>query len=127
MSVPSYHLTGRALIGASVYREVTASGSIEDENVTRTGAAVRVQQKLGSRLTAGVEAGFEQLEYAASEAGAPGSGREDEYFFIRPSLRYEFKEGRRAEIYYSLRADNSSISIFDFEANQTGFAFAFDF
>ena len=122
-----YRPTGRTSLGASFYREVTASGSVTDENVTRTGVAVRVQQMLGRRLAAGVESGYEQLEYAASEPGTLSSGREDEYFFIRPSLRYEFKEGRRAEIYYSLREDHSTVSTFDFEANQTGLTLAFDF
>ena len=122
-----YRPTARTSVGGMLYREVTASGSVTDENVTRTGAAVRVQQKFGSHLTAAIEAGFEQLNYESSEAGAPDSGREDEYFFVRPSLRYEFTEGRRAEIYYSLRKDDSSVSEFDFEANQTGLALAFDF
>jgi uncharacterized protein (PEP-CTERM system associated) len=106
---------------------VTASGTMAGENLTRTGAAVRVQQKLGRRLTAGLEAGYEEMEFTATEAGGAGSGREDEYFFIRPSLRYEITEGRRAEIYYSLRRDRSSLDEFDFEANQAGFALGFDF
>lgn len=122
-----YRPTGRTSVGGSVFREVTASGTIENENVTRTGAAVRVQQKLGSRLTAGVEAGYEKMEFAPSESGVVSSGREDKYFYIRPSLRYEFREGRRAEIYYSLREDNSTVSNFDFEANQAGLAIGFDF
>ena len=122
-----YRPTARTALGASLYSEVTASGSVTDENVTRTGAAMRVQQRLGSRLTAVIEAGYEQLSYESSEAGVPDGGREDDYFFVRPSLRYEFTEGRRAEIYYSLRKDDSSVSEFDFEANQTGLAIAFDF
>ncbi len=122
-----YRPTARTAIGAGLYSDVTASGSLSNENVIRTGAAMRVQQKLGSRLTAAIEAGYEQLSYESSEAGVPDSGREDEYFFVRPSLRYEFTEGRRAEIYYSLRKDDSSDNEFDFEANQTGLALAFDF
>jgi hypothetical protein len=122
-----YRPTTRTSAGVSVYREVTASGSVENENLTRTGATLRVMQKLGSRFTAGLEAGYEKMEYATTEAGTVSSGREDEYFFLRPSLRYEFSEGRRAEIYYSLRRDNSTISDFDFAANQAGLAVGFDF
>jgi hypothetical protein len=122
-----YRPTGRTSVAGSVYREVSASGSITGENVTRTGASVKVQQKLGRALTAGVEAGFERLKYETSEAGAVTSGREDEYFFIRPSLRYELKEGRRLELYYSHREDNSSVNLYDFDADQVGLAFAYDF
>lgn len=122
-----YRPTARTSVAASAYREVTASASVENENLTRTGASVRVQQKLGSRLTASVEAGYEKMEYASTEAGVAGSGREDEYFFVRPSLRYEFREGRRAEVYYSFREDDSTNDRFDFEANQAGLAIGFDF
>jgi hypothetical protein len=122
-----YRPTGRTSVGAGIYRDVSASGAVEDENVTRTGIAVRVQQKLGARFTAGIEAGYEQLDYAATEAGTPDSGREDEYFFVRPSLRYEFREGRRAEVYYSLREDDSTLDTFDFTANQAGLALGIEF
>ena len=67
------------------------------------------------------------MTYATTESGAVSSGRQDEYFFIRPSLRYEFQQGRRAEIYYSYREDDSTLSNFDFAANQTGIALGFDF
>ena len=119
--------TGRTSVSGSLYREVTASGSVEGENVTRTGASVKVQQKLGRSLTASVEAGYEKLAYDATEAGALSSGREDDYFFIRPSLRYELREGRRFELYYSHREDNSSVNLYDFDADQIGLAFAYDF
>ena len=122
-----YRPTGRTSIGGSVFREVTASGSVEGENVTRTGASIRVQQKLGRSLTAGVEAGYEQLQYDATEGGTADSGREDAYFFVRPSLRYELREGRRFELYYSHREDNSSVNLYDFDADQIGLAFACDF
>jgi hypothetical protein len=122
-----YRPSGRTSASVSVYRDVTASGAVEDENLTRTGIAARVQQKVGSRLSAGLEAGYEKMKYATTEAGTVSSGREDEYFFVRPSLRYEFREGRRAEIYYSFREDDSTLSNFDFTANQAGLAIAFDF
>jgi hypothetical protein len=122
-----YRPTGRTSAGVSVYRDVSASGSIDNENVTRTGATFRVMQKLGSRLTAGLEAGYERMEYTTTEAGAVESGRDDKYFFFRPSLRYDFSEGRRAEVYYSLRKDNSTLSEFDFVADQAGLAVGFEF
>ena len=122
-----YRPTGRTALVASAYREVTASGSVDNENLTRTGGSLKVVQKLGSRLTAAAEAGYEEMDYTPTESGAAASGREDEYFFIRPSLRYEFQQGRRAEIYYSCREDDSSLSEFDFTANQAGIAIGFDF
>ena len=122
-----YRPSGRTSMVASVYREVTASGSVENENLTRTGGSLKLAQKIGSRVTAAVEAGYEEMTYATTESGTVSSGRQDEYFFIRPSLRYEFQQGRRAEIYYSYREDDSTLSNFDFAANQTGISLGFDF
>jgi len=122
-----YRPTARTSISGAIYRDVSASGSLDGENVTRTGGSVRLQQKIGRALTASLETGYEQLEYDATDAGAPESRREDEYFFIRPSLRYELREGRRLELYYSHRRDNSNINLYDFDANQVGLSFAWDF
>ncbi len=123
----AYRPTARTAISGTVYRDVTASGSVDGENVTRTGASLRVQQSLGRSLTAGIEAGYEELDYEPARAGAPGSRRKDEYFFIRPSLRYELRQGRRLELYYSRRHDDSTIDLYDFDAAQAGLAFACDF
>ena len=59
--------------------------------------------------------------------GKATSARSDNYFFIRPSVRYEFTEGRRAELYWSFRQDDSSVSDFSFEGNQIGLSVLFDF
>ena len=54
-----------------------------------------MMQQLGSRFSAGLEAGYEQLSYGETASGQ-ASGRSDDYFFAKPSLRYEFAARRRA-------------------------------
>ncbi len=114
-------------------REVNASGALAGQNVRRSGISAKLDQRLGRRFGAGLEAGYDKLKYSQASkieptaATANTATRSDEYYFIRPSLRYEFQEGRRAEVYYLLREDDSSIKDFSFESNQLGLSLAFDF
>ena len=111
---------------AEIFQETLASGALAGENYTRTGGAVRLLQQIGDRFSAGLEAGYEHLSYGETASGE-ASGRSDDYFFAKPSLRYEFAARRRAEIFYSFRADDSSVDDFSFTANQWGLSFGLDF
>jgi len=113
-------------VSVQAFRETVASGALAGENYLRTGAVLRMAQQIGSRFSAGLEAGYEQLEYAATSGGA-ASGRSDDYFFAKPSLKYEFDDRRHAEVFYSFREDDSSLEDFSFNANQWGLAFGLDF
>lgn len=108
------------------FRETVASGSLAGENYLRTGAALRILQRLGSRFAAGLEGGYEKLDYEATLAGT-ASGRSDDYFYARPGLKYEFNARRRAEVFYTFREDESSLEEFSFTANQWGLSFGLDF
>ncbi len=113
-------------ITAEAFRETVSSGALAGENYVRTGGALRLTQRLGSRIAAGLEAGYEQLAYTEAAAGT-ASGRDDDYFFAKPSLRYEFDARRRAEIFYNFRQDESSLEGFSFTANQWGLSIGLDF
>ncbi len=128
-----WQITDGTKASVQVSREITASGSLAGDNVNRTGTTVKLEQRLGGRLAAGLDVGYDNLEYsdagrAAPQQNSPTTGtRSDDYLFVRPSLRYEFLAGRRAEIYYSLRRDNSSVSDFSFESNQIGLSLGLEF
>jgi hypothetical protein len=122
-----YRPTERLTVSADLFRQVNASGASPGENYTRTGGALRFSQRLGSRFAAGLEAGYEMLDYTSTRPGVVATNRSDDYVFLRPSLKYEFNDNRRAEVYYSLRDDDSSLDAFDFTSNQLGLAIGFDF
>ena len=113
-------------ITAEAFSETVASGALAGETYRRTGGALRLTQRLGSRLVAGVEAGYERLNYEAGMVEAT-SGRSDDYYYAKPSLKYEFNTRRRAEVFYSFREDDSSLEDFSFTANQWGLSFGLDF
>ncbi|MDB6071568.1 MAG: hypothetical protein JWL81_2739 [Verrucomicrobiales bacterium] len=114
-------------VSASAFRETVASGALAGENYIRTGAALRLAQRFGDRFSAGLEAGYEQLQYSEAAAGGTASGRSDDYFYAKPSLKYEFASKRRAQVFYSFREDDSSVEDFSFSANQWGLSFGLDF
>jgi hypothetical protein len=114
-------------ISVQAFRETVASGALAGENYLRTGGSLRVAQQLGSRFSAGLEAGYEQLAYSAAATSSLVSGRADDYFFAKPSLKYEFAARRRAEVFYNFREDDSSVDEFSFTANQWGLSFGLDF
>ena len=113
-------------ITGEVFRETVSSGALAGENYLRTGAAVRLNQRLGSRFVAGLEVGYEHLNYVEVGAGQ-ASGRADDFLFAKPSLKYEFNARRRAEVFYSYRQNDSSLEDFSFSANQWGLAIGLDF
>ena len=113
-------------VTAEGFRETVASGSLGGETYLRTGGALRILQQLGNRLAVGLETGYEQLAYTEISDGA-GAGRTDDYFFARPSLKYEFNARRRAELFYHFREDDSTSDDFSFTANQWGLSFGLDF
>ena len=112
-------------VSAEGFRETVASGALGGETYLRTGGALRILQQLGSRFAAGLETGYEQLVYSEISDGA--AGRTDDYFFTRPSLKYEFNARRRAEVFYNFREDDSTSDEFSFTANQWGLSFGLDF
>jgi hypothetical protein len=115
------------------YRDVAASGGQPGDNITRTGVAAKVRQKVSTKFTAGLDAGYEKLAYSEGSRGnnsttsAQSSGRDDSYFFLRPSVQYELKQGRRFEIYYLHRENDSSNSNTSFEGDQLGVSAGIDF
>lgn len=114
-------------VSASAFRETVASGALAGENYIRTGAALRLAQRFGDRFSAGLEAGYEQLQYSETASAGTASGRSDDYFYAKPSLKYEFASKRRAQVFYNFREDDSSVEDFSFSANQWGLSFGLDF
>ena len=127
-----YKIREGTTLALEAYREVSASGGAPGENITRTGIAAKFRQKIGSRFYGGLTAGYEQLAYASTDSRSNGTaagqaGRDDSYFFVRPSLQYELKEGRRFEVYYQHRSNDSSVDDYSFEGNQVGASVNVDF
>ncbi len=109
----------------SLQRGIEASALQQSESFVRTVFVVGVDQRLGRRFTALLDVGFEINDYATD--GEEAVERADESWFVRPGIRYQFRENLSAEIYYAYRENASSIDLFDFKKNQIGASMRYDF
>jgi Putative beta-barrel porin 2 len=109
-------------------RSVEASGSASGSNVTRTGLVIGARQRLGSRFTLGLDAGWDTYSYSVATAGlAAQAAQGNDSFFIRPSLSYQLRDDWRAELWFAFRTVDSSSAGGDYDVQQAGINFRFDF
>jgi hypothetical protein len=71
------------------------------------------------RLYFGLGAGYENSNYFAAAANVNAT-RNDNYWFIEPSLDVLITRWLNAGVYYLHRDDNSNIESFSFDDNQVG-------
>ena len=103
----------------STYRDIEPSVFFADQNYTTTGVDFKIEQRVGPRWYAGFETGYEWNDYYAVDS-TPVTPRDDEYFFVRPSLTYAFRDWANVEFWYRYRTNDSPIEEFDYENNQFG-------
>jgi hypothetical protein len=114
----TYHPFPDTTIGLSGYRSVSASPSAAAEHFLATGLSVQISQLLFQRVTAGLATGYENDEYRATRSGAAELGREDNYFFLEPTLTYKFGRWLSASLSYEFRRNASNESAFTFSDNR---------
>jgi len=100
-------------------RRIYNSGFLPNQDFADTYVVARFQQRLFQRLYFGLGVGYENSDYfaAANNVSAP---RNDDYWFIEPSLDVLITRWLSAGVYYLHRDDNSNESSFSFYDNQVG-------
>jgi Putative beta-barrel porin 2 len=100
-------------------RRIYNSGFLPNQDFADTYVAVRFQQRLFQRLYFGLGVGYENSDYfaAANNVSAP---RNDDYWFIEPSLDVLITRWLSAGVYYLHRDDSSNVSSNSFYDNQVG-------
>ncbi len=95
------------------------SGFLPNQDFTDTYVVGRFQQRLFQRLYLGVGVGYDNSNYfsTANNVSAP---RNDNYWFIEPSVDVLITRWLSAGVYYLHRDDSSNISSFSFYDNQVG-------
>ena len=100
-------------------RRIYNSGFEPGQDFTNTYVVGRFQQRLFHRLYFGLAAGFENADYFAADDNI-SSGRNDDYWFIEPSLDVLITRWLSAGVYYLHREDDSNVELFSFDDNQVG-------
>ena len=100
-------------------RRIYNSGFEAGQDFANSYVVGRFQQRLFHRVYLGLGAGYENANYFAADDDINAT-RDDDYWFIEPSLDVLITRWLSAGVYYLHREDNSNIDFFSFDDNQLG-------
>jgi hypothetical protein len=115
----SYHPFEGSYLSLAAGRRIYASGYLEDQDFGATYVAGRFQQRLFHRVYLGLGAGYEHSNYFATDRDVSAT-RDDDYWFIEPSVDVLITRWLSAGVYYLHREDSSNDDLFSWEDNQVG-------
>lgn len=104
-------------LALEAYHRVETSMVLLDQDLTRTGGALIFRQALRGGCHFGLEGGAHLARYTATADEGP---REDQYFYLRPGLFYNFAPWGSAGVSIEYRRNHSDRSEFDFDNVQSG-------
>jgi len=100
-------------------RRIYNSGFEPGQDFANTYVVGRFQQRLFHRLYFGLAGGYENSDYFAAQDNV-NAPRNDDYWFIEPSLDVLITRWLSAGVYYLHREDSSNVDFFSFDDNQVG-------
>ena len=115
----THHPFEGTTINLAAGRRIYNSGFQPGEDFADTYIVGRFQQRLFHRLYFGLGGGYENSDYFAASR-AVSAQRNDDYWFIEPSLDVLITRWLSAGVYYLHREDNSNVDFFSFDDNQVG-------
>ena len=114
-----YHPFDGMYISLVAGRRIYPSGYVEDQDFGATYVAARFQQRLFHRVYLGLGAGYEHSNYFTTDRDVNAT-RDEDYWFIEPSVDVLITRWLSAGVYYLHRQDSSNQDFFDWEDNQVG-------
>jgi hypothetical protein len=115
----SYHPFEGSYLSLAAGRRIYPSGYLEDQDFGATYVAGRFQQRLFHRVYLGLGAGYEHSNYFSTDRNVNAT-RDDDYWFIEPSVDVLITRWLSAGVYYLHREDSSNQDFFSWEDNQVG-------
>jgi Putative beta-barrel porin 2 len=114
-----WHPWNGAYISLAAGRRIYPSGYVSNQDFGATYVAARFQQRLFQRLYLGLGAGYEHSNYFSTFRNVSAT-RDDDYWFIEPSLDVLITRWLSAGVYYLHREDSSNEDFFSWDDNQVG-------
>ena len=115
----AYHPFSGTNISLAAGRRIFASGYVTSQDFGTTYVAARFQQRLFNRVYFGLGAGYEHSNYFATDRDVNAT-RDDDYWFIEPSVDVSITRWLSTGVYYLHREDSSNQDFFSWEDNQVG-------
>jgi hypothetical protein len=100
-------------------RRIYNSGFLPNQDFETTYVVGRFQQRLFQRVYFGLGVGYENSDYFATARNV-NAPRDDDYWFIEPSVDVLITRWLSAGVYYLHRDDSSNVDFFSFYDNQVG-------
>lgn len=115
----AYHPFSGTNISLAAGRVIYPSGYVSNQDFGATYVAARFQQRLFHRLYLGLGAGYEHSNYFTTDRDVNAT-RDDDYWFIEPSVDVAITRWLSAGVYYLHREDSSNQDFSSWEDNQVG-------
>jgi hypothetical protein len=134
----NYRITEKTSLSLTLYKALEESNSFEANGKDTTMVKLRYEQKIYNRFVGVVDFwysyddydqnlsgidedySYEQNFYSAREGDR--YFRKDDRYYIRPALRYLFKDWLMAELAYSYDKRDSTRKLFDYNTNTISFS-----
>ena len=100
-------------------RRTLNSAVLTGQNYAITNLTFGVQQRFLQRFYLGLNVGYENADYFSTLASI-GSTRDDDYYFVEPSIAVRVTRFWTVGAYYLHRQNTSSFDAFSFHDNQVG-------
>jgi hypothetical protein len=100
-------------------RRTVSSASLAGQDYSDTNISVTFSQRLFSRVNLSLWVGYQNLDYLSATTGA-STARNDDYFYIEPSIDLDITRYWSIGFYYLYRQDSSTLALFSFYDNQFG-------
>lgn len=113
-------------IGVSATGRTFNSATAAGRDFSSTQFVFRARQRFLQRLYLSLATGFQNQSYFSTVNGAEAD-RDDNYFFVVPSIDYNITRFWAAGVYYVHSQNDSSAELFGFEHNQFGLRTALQF
>ncbi|TDU71378.1 uncharacterized protein DUF481 [Prosthecobacter fusiformis] len=113
-----YNPTEKLGLQLSAYRNASPSIGAADGMFYSTGLAFTSNLQLTSRVSASLSIGFENAQYE-STGGDEFTGREDDYFFVRPAFTFFLSSHLSMNLFYQF-TNNDTTAGNSFSRNQVG-------
>jgi hypothetical protein len=115
----AYHPFAGSYLSLAAGRRIYPSGYVSNQDFGATYVAARFQQRLFHRLYFGLGAGYEHSNYFTTDRDVNAT-RDEDYWFIEPSIDVLITRWLSAGVYYLHREDSSDQDFFSWEDNQVG-------
>jgi hypothetical protein len=113
-------------ISLTANRRTLNSAVLFAQNYAVTNFTLGVQQRLLQRFFLGLNVGYENADYF-STIGSTAPSRDDDYFFVQPSIAVRVTRFWTVGAYYLHRENDSSFDAFNFHDNQVGLRSTLEF